>query len=148
MPAYTYMCALILPYMCPHTTIHVYAHSYTCVLLLLGMRPSMTMYVSSSYSICVVILLYICPHPNTWQVGVANVVVDTAAFEHFGDTPLTALEACSFFLKKNRPLSQASLGIRLVCRAPLTCVSALQEQVKAAKAPATHPYSMQACTNI
>jgi hypothetical protein len=61
--------------MSPSTTV--------CVLILLYIIS-----VPSSYCH----LLYICPHPTIWQVGVANVVVDTAAFEHFGDAPLTALE--------------------------------------------------------
>jgi hypothetical protein len=74
--SYCYICVLILPYLCPHTT--------TCVLILLYMCPHTTKYVSknrkrergsrvswcsgqhtticvSSYCICVLILLNTCP---------------------------------------------------------------------------------------
>ncbi len=45
--AYYYICVLILPYMCPHTTV----------------------YVSSYYYICVLILLYMCPHTGAYWRG-------------------------------------------------------------------------------
>ena len=37
--SYSYMCVLILLYMCPHTPIYISAYSYICVLILLYVCP-------------------------------------------------------------------------------------------------------------
>jgi len=47
--SYYHICVLILPYMCPHTTIYVSLYYYMC--------PHTTIHVSSYYHICVRILL-------------------------------------------------------------------------------------------
>jgi hypothetical protein len=95
-PSYYDMCALILRYVCPHTTIcvpsyydmcvlilrYMCPHTTTCVLILRYMCPHTTIYVSSYYYMCphtaiyvpsyydicvLILLLHICPHTTMYM---------------------------------------------------------------------------------
>jgi hypothetical protein len=74
---HSHICLLL--YVCTHTTIYVSSYSYICVLILLYMCPhSICIYVSSysttyvsSFDICVLVLhvssyYYMCPHTTTY----------------------------------------------------------------------------------
>ncbi len=60
-----YVGVVILPYMCPHTTVCVSSYYYVCVLILLHRCRHTPIHVSSYYCMCVLILLCMCPHTTT-----------------------------------------------------------------------------------
>jgi len=71
--SYSYICVLILSYMCPHTTICVSSYYYMCVLILLYVCPHTNIYLSLYHYMCVLILVYV---PHTLHICVLILYLD------------------------------------------------------------------------